>query len=118
MKFCWVTLPVKNFEESLEFYTEIFKLEVVSKIEGDGIKMAMLGKENEPQIELLEVANIEPSSTMSVGLEVESLDDTIEYLIENHIEIIRGPISPMPSIKFLFINDPNGYEIQLVENMQ
>ncbi|NLK62709.1 MAG: VOC family protein, partial [Fusobacteria bacterium] len=31
------------------------------------------------------------------------------------IDVIKGPFSPNPNIKFLYINDPDGYEVQLVE---
>ena len=38
------------------------------------------------------------------------------YVKEKDIPIIRGPISPNPHVRFFFIKDPNGIEVQLVEN--
>ena len=53
MKFCWVTLPVKNLEASLAFYNGVLGLPIDSKHTGNGIEMAMLGEENQPKIELI-----------------------------------------------------------------
>ena len=52
---------------------------------------------------------------MSIGLFVESQEIAMENMKKNNIEIIRGPIAPNSSVSFFFVNDPNGYEIQLVE---
>ncbi len=42
MEFCWVTLPVKDLEESLAFYQGILGLPIDSRFNGDGIDLAML----------------------------------------------------------------------------
>ena len=55
------------------------------------------------------------SSDITVGIATESLDNTIELLKKNNIPILRGPISPNPTIQFIFVRDPDGYEVQLVE---
>lgn len=118
MNFCWVTLPVKNFEASLAFYHDFLGLPINSKHKEPGMEMVMLGEENQPKIELIYISaneNKSLHSNISVGIAVESLDNTIEHLNNNQIPIIRGPISPMPNISFLFIQDPDGYEVQLVE---
>ncbi|WP_066715758.1 VOC family protein [Clostridium sp. Marseille-P299] len=116
MNFCWATLHVNDFEESLHFYHDIFGLPIDSRHGGDGLKIAMLGKEKETKIELLwsKDSHARPGG-ISIGIEVDSLEKTIKLLKEHNINIIRGPISPNPHVRFLFVNDPNGYEIQLVE---
>ena len=38
-----------------------------------------------------------------------------ERLNEKNIPILKGPIQPNPNIKFIYIKDPNGMNIQLVE---
>lgn len=118
MSFCWVTLPVKNFEQSLTFYHDILGLPVVSSHSHVGMKMAMLGEEHQPKVELLyqEYNQKEKMySDISIGIQVKSLNETIEYLKTKDIEIIRGPISPNEHVQFAFIHDPDGYEVQLVE---
>lgn len=118
MNFCWVTLPVKNFAESLDFYHNLLGLKIASEVENDEIKMVMLGDDKQTKIELIHYKNELVSnyvSNISIGLRVDSLENTIEYLNNNNIKIIRGPISPNPNLSFIFINDPDGYEVQFVE---
>nr|WP_282056514.1 hypothetical protein [Clostridium botulinum] len=40
----------------------------------------------------------------------------MELLKSKNIPIKRGPISPLPSSRFFFIDDPNGIEIQIVQH--
>lgn len=118
MNFCWVTLPVGNFEEALSFYNGVLGLPIISRHSGNGIEMAMLGDENQPKIELLQNTANEKKvfySDISIGLAVDSLENTMEYLKSRNIPILRGPIAPNPHTRFIFIKDPQGYEVQLVE---
>lgn len=118
MEFCWVTLPVKDLEESLAFYQGILGLPIDSRFNGDGIDMAMLGEKDRPKIELISLPHEKDkvhSSDISIGFAVESLDRTMEFLEEKGIVIVSGPVSPAPHISFLFIHDPDGYTVQLVE---
>jgi lactoylglutathione lyase len=121
MNFCWVTLHVRNFDKSLEFYHDVLCLPICSRHGADAMQIAMLGEENQPKIELL-FNSTEPDkhacSGISIGLTVSySLEETTEYLRGKNIPILRGPIAPNPHIRFMFITDPDGYEVQLVENL-
>lgn len=118
MNFCWVTLPVKNFARSLEFYHGLLGLPIQSRIKTENMEMAMLGEEDQAKIELLCLDDNKAksfSSDITVGLAVKSLDQALEFLQKNKIPLVRGPISPNPKIQFVFIQDPDGYEVQLVE---
>ncbi|AFS77563.1 glyoxalase/bleomycin resistance protein/dioxygenase [Gottschalkia acidurici 9a] len=120
MKFCWITLHVKNMDESLKFYHELLGLKISERFNaGEGTEIVMLGEQDKPKIELIcsEDNKVEVQSNgISIGFEVDSLDKAIEYVKENNISIKRGPISPIPTTRFFFIDDPNGIEIQLVEH--
>lgn len=119
MNFCWVTLKVSNLDNSLKFYNEILGLPINSRHSGNGIELAMLGEESQPKIELIANANtgnINPGSSISVGILVDSLKETVEFLKNKQIEVIRGPIIINPNTQFAFIHDPDGYEVQLVES--
>ncbi len=120
MKFCWITLSVRNMEESLKFYHELLGLEILERFDvSEGMEIAMLGESDKPKIELLcNKGNniVNQGIGISIGFEVDSLDRAINYVKEKNISIKRGPISPSPKTSFFFINDPNGIEIQLVEN--
>ncbi|MGF7146184.1 lactoylglutathione lyase [Anaerotaenia torta] len=118
MNFCWVTLHVGNFEKSMQFYHEILGLPVNSRHGGNGVEIAMLGEEGQAKIELLyspENSEKHLQSDISIGIAVKSLEEAMDYLSSKQIPILRGPIAPNPHTRFLFIQDPDGYEVQLVE---
>lgn len=118
MNFCWVTLPVKDFKRSLDFYHGVLGLPINSKHDGGGMQMVMLGEEDKPKIELIFFPDNESTdfaSDITVGIAVESMNLAMELLKKNNIPITRGPIAPNPNIQFVYITDPNGYEVQLVE---
>ncbi len=122
MEFCWITIQVNDLEESLKFYHGLLGLKIASRFKaGENIEIAMLGEENKPKIELIDDKNSNNrinTEGISIGFQVDSLDQTMEYLKDKGITIKRGPFSPNPSISFFFISDPNGIDIQLVENKE
>lgn len=120
MEFDFVTIYVKDVEKSLYFYHEILGLEIqVKQVEGD-FAMIFLGRENEPQIELIyekEKAAAITYSGFSVGITVDSLEHAVKALEEKGYLVTRGPYSPSPQVRFSFVEDPNGVEIELIEHI-
>lgn len=117
MELKWITLLVKNLDESIKFYNEVLNLPIYSKFNAGTNKIAMMGKVNNPKIELIEQKDrrfMNFGEGVSIGLGVENLDEKINELEKLYIEVseIR---SPMDNVKFCFINDPNNYKIQLIE---
>lgn len=119
MKFCWSTLMVKNLEESLNFYQNIVGLNVVRRFKAaPGVEIAFLG-EGETKVELIcneALREVSFGQGISLGFEVDSLDEMMGLIKEKGIDIISGPIQPNPHTKFFYILDPNGLKIQFVEN--
>ena len=111
MKFCWTTIMVNNLEESLEFYQHIVGLKLNKRFEaGPGVEIAFLGN-GETQVELVDNKNnnqVNLGTDISLGFEVESLDQLMAFLKTKNIEIHSGPFQPNPQVKFLFVTDPNG----------
>ena len=52
-----------------------------------------------------------------MGFSVSSVEEMIHFLEKEGIPILAGPLSPNPAIRFLYILDPNGLKIQLVEEL-
>lgn len=119
MKFCWTTIMVKSMEDSLKFYQEIVGLTVDRKFKaGPSTELVFLGV-GETKVELICDENkkeIEIGQDISMGFEVESVDEKMVFIKEKGIEIHTGPFQPNPNTKFFYVLDPNGLKIQFVEN--
>ncbi|WML33610.1 VOC family protein [Clostridium sp. OS1-26] len=119
MKFCWTTLMVKDLEESLKFYQEIVGLSVDRRFKaGPGVEIAFLG-DGETKVELMcneALKEVSFGQDISLGFEVNSVDEIMALVKEKGIDIHSGPFQPNSHTKFFFVLDPNGLKIQFVEN--
>lgn len=119
MKFCWVTINVRDMSESIKFYEEIVGLPVMNQIpSGPDMQIAFLGT-GDTQVELVCRAGKQEvtfGGDISIGFKVPSLDEMIAFLQEKGVDIKAGPFQPNPFVKFIFIEDPNGVRIQFVES--
>ena len=120
MNLSWVTLTVRDMDESIRFYTDIVGLTVSERrTAGPDVELAFLG-DGETKLELVCNKNVHEFSigaSISLGFEVGSLDETMAVLKAKDIPIHSGPFQPNPHIKFFFITDPNGLKIQFIQQM-
>jgi lactoylglutathione lyase len=120
MKFCWCTIMVRNLEESLKFYQEIVSLEVNKRFSaGPGVEIAFLGN-GETKVELIyneKINMVDLGKDISLGFEVKSVDEMMEFIKGKGVEIHSGPFQPNPHTKFFYVLDPNKLKIQFVENI-
>ena len=121
MSFCWVTIHVKNMNESLEFYQELVGLKLNQRFEaGPDMELAFLG-EGETQVELIyngKNSDMNFGENISLGFKVNSVDEKMEFIKEKGLEIHSGPFQPNSSTSFFFVLDPNGLKIQFVEDVK
>ena len=121
MKFCWTTIYVKNMDRSLSFYQDIIGLKVTRRLKPNSdMEIVFLG-EGETQVELICNAKnqeIDFGKDISMGFIVQSINQFMELLNKKNIPIQSGPFPPNPSIKFIYIQDPDGLKIQLIENIK
>lgn len=118
MRFCWCTIMVRSMEESLKFYQEIIGLPISQRFEaGPGVEIVFLGN-GDTKVELIcnqEIKDISIGQDISLGFEVNNLDETMDFVKKKGIDIHSGPFQPNPRTRFFYVLDPNGLRIQFVE---
>jgi lactoylglutathione lyase len=121
MDFCWVTINVKNMQESLRFYRDILGLRVNRTLHPNPeTEINFLG-DGDTQVELIYNAknsDIGFGKDISLGFLVPSIEHITERLERGNIPIHSGPFQPNPSIKFIYVLEPNGLKVQFVENVK
>ena len=112
-----VNMKVKNLEQSVEFYKNLFgfevkqeenpnKLDVPSKIIGnDAIKLCMY-----------EVPEMSPEGGIAhFGFNIANFDEIIARCKELGVEILYGGPIEFEKSRSVYIKEPSGYEIELSE---
>ncbi|HMM07175.1 MAG TPA: VOC family protein [Clostridiales bacterium] len=112
----WVTLHVADMQRSLDFYGKLLGMSVTQHITDHGNEINMMDPGSGAWVELLhregETVN-DPGQGISFGLQFDDVEAVVAKVKDAGVEV-AGPISPNPHLKFYFINDPDGYTIQLL----
>ena len=120
MKYCWTTINVSDLSKSLAFYQDILGLGVALRFKPNpGMEIAFLG-DGETQVELIwNASNAEVGfgKDISLGFVVDSIEGFMKVIEARGIPVHSGPFQPNPSIRFIYVQDPDGLKIQLVENL-
>lgn len=114
-------MRVSNLDQTIRFYTTVLGLEVLErKTSPRGSQLAFLKVPNSD--ELIELTSFPPSGPVTVqedlvhlAFQVESLDDTIASLNAKGVKITDGPTRTSSGSRFIFIDAPDGYEVELIE---
>jgi lactoylglutathione lyase len=114
-------MRVSDMDQTLAFYTKVLGLEVLErKVSPRGSHLAFLRVPNSE--ELIELCSFPPSGPVKVqedlvhlAFQVENLDATITALQQLGIRITDGPTTTSSGSRFIFIDAPDGYEVELIE---
>lgn len=114
-------MRVSDMEQTVNFYTNVLGLEVLErKVSPRGSQLAFLKVPNSE--ELIELTSFPPSGPVKVqedlvhlAFQVESLDDTIASLNAKGVKVTDGPTQTSSGSRFIFIDAPDGYEVELIE---
>jgi lactoylglutathione lyase len=114
-------MRVNDMEQTVNFYTNVLGLEVLErKVSPRGSQLAFLKVPNSE--ELIELTSFPPSGPVKVqedlvhlAFQVESLDDTIASLNAKGVKVTDGPTQTSSGSRFIFIDAPDGYEVELIE---
>ena len=114
-------MRVSDMEQTIRFYTDVLGLEVLErKTSPRGSHLAFLKVPNSE--ELIELCSFPSSGPVTVqedlvhlAFQVESLDETIRALATKGVKVTDGPTASSSGSRFIFIDAPDGYEIELIE---
>ena len=125
MKYLHTMIRVVDLEKSIRFYTKGLGFTLVSRddFEKDRFTLAFLRSgttENEPMIELThnwDTSSYERGNAYGhVAYEVDSIAEVQERLRKHGYDLSWGPgETPSGTRKMAFVDDPDGYEIELLE---
>jgi lactoylglutathione lyase len=122
-KFLHTRMRVSDMEQTIAFYTGVLGLEVLErKTSPRGSQLAFLKVPNSE--ELIELTSFPPSGPVKVqedlvhlAFQVESLNDAIASLNVQGVKITDGPTQTSSGSRFIFIDAPDGYEVELIERL-
>ena len=121
VKLLHTRMRVSDLDQTIQFYTNVLGLEVLErKTSPRGSQLAFLKVPNSD--ELIELTSFPPSGPVKVqedlvhlAFQVESLDETIASLNAMRVKVTDGPTRTSSGSRFIFIDAPDGYEIELIE---
>ena len=114
-------MRVSDLDETIRFYTTVLGLEVIErKTSPRGSHLAFLKVPNSD--ELIELTSFPPSGPVTVqedlvhlAFQVDSLEQTVASLKAKGVSITDGPTQTSSGSRFIFIDAPDGYEIELIQ---
>ena len=120
-KFLHTRMRVSDLDQTIQFYAEVLGLEVLErKTSPRGSQLAFLKVPNSD--ELIELTSFPPSGPVRVqedlvhlAFQVESLNETIVSLNAKGVKVTDGPTQTSSGSRFIFIDAPDGYEVELIE---
>lgn len=114
-------MRVSDVDAAIAFYRDVLGLAVLErKVSPRGSQLAFLSVPNSE--ELIELCSFPASGPVRVqedlvhlAFEVDDLEQAIEQLQAKHIPITDGPTQTSSGSRFIFIDAPDGYEVELIE---
>ena len=116
-------MRVSDMDQTIAFYTDVLGLEVLErKTSPRGSHLAFLKVPNSE--ELIELCSFPASGAVQVqedlvhlAFEVDDMDQAIRELNTKGIPITDGPTTSSSGSRFIFIDAPDGYEIELIQRL-
>ena len=112
---------VSDMDKSLWFYRDVLGMEIVEqktsprgsilvflRFPGTGCKLELCSFSDSGKIEV-------PEDLVHLAFEVESLENCILKLEQAGIPVTEGPIESSNGTRFIFTEDPDKYEIELIQ---
>ena len=110
-----VNMKVKNLEESVEFYKNLFGFEIKQEENPNktDVPSKIMGNQSS-KLCLYEVPDMSPEGGIAhFGFHIENFDEIIDKCKELGVQILYGGVVDWQKSKSVYIVDPSGYEIEL-----
>ena len=120
-KYLHTRFRVHDMDRSINFYNGILGMEIIEeKISPRGSQLVFLRlPETDCNLELCsfpDSGEIEvPEDLVHLAFEVQDLDKCVAKLKEQGVPITEGPIQTESGTRFIFTEDPDKYEIELMQ---
>ena len=120
-KYLHTRFRVHDMDRSINFYNGILGMEIIEeKISPRGSQLVFLRlPETDCDLELCsfpDSGKIEvPEDLVHLAFEVQDLDKCVAKLKERGVPITEGPIQTESGTRFIFAEDPDKYEIELMQ---
>ena len=119
-KYLHTRFRVSNMDKSISFYQDILGMEVLEqKTSPRGSKLVFLkfpGMDCELELcSFPDSGSVQvPEDLVHLAFEVDDLEMCIEKLNASGVPITEGPLESSNGTKFIFTEDPDKYEIELM----
>ena len=110
----YATMIVKNLDNSVAFYRDVLGFSEGYHVDLPVARITIMNSPDGASVELIESPHYE-LGLYSVGTDVDNLDETLEILKSKGCEPL-GPIMKTTVGRQVFIQDPNGVRLCLIEH--
>ncbi|WP_318568685.1 VOC family protein [Salinigranum marinum] len=123
MEFIHTAIRVSDVEASKRFYIDGLGLEAKREFTGDdGVRNFYVGGHEGAQIQFKSdpdgEAEIRPEGVDHLAISVENVDRTVSQLAsEMGYTVVQDP-TDMDEIRFAYVEDPDGYRVELIQSQE
>lgn len=116
MKIAHITIQTKNFEKEIHFYETYAGMTVQTDMRPMGRNMVFLAEKNgDTEVEIIEKAEADHAGNenLSIGFHAENIDALRDQLAADGFTVTDF-ITPAPGVRFFFVKDPAGVNVQFM----
>ncbi len=110
-----INLTVLDLNKSARFYKGVFGLDSFEKGESNGSPYEIIGDPQSFYLCLYEGKKRMKGPVNHLGIHIKNFEQSILRLKKNDIKLLYGGVVQYPKSRSLYIQDPDGNEIELSE---